>query len=539
MRPFPICSTLNGISQLLKTAFTHWACLIAAILQVDRLAEVGASVDGVGAKLLLDAQDLVELGETLRPGGSTSLDLSGPDADDDVGDGDILGLTRTVRDHDAPAVGVGVLGGLDGLGQGSDLVDLEQQGVGSLELDGLLDADGVGDSQVIPDDLDVLGLVEVAPGLPVILGEGVLDGDDGVLLGQVAVQGGELLVGDPLGGVRVGVLEVQVVLLLVNLVELGRGDVHGNVHLAGVASLLDGVGDELEGLLGGLDIGGNTTLISDVAGGLAVLLLGQALQLLVDLSTPAQGLGEGRSVGGDDHELLEGQAATGVRTAVEDVHERNRQDVGLLGSGEVGDVSVQRDALLSGTGLGNSQGDTEDGVGAELGLVGGAIQLDQEVVDGSLVLDVQAGLDQLGGDDCVDVLDGLQDTLAAPLGLVAITELASLVLTCTRDCISIDRCKRPVCRRFGLTSRCTGWDNGTVEASLGDDVNLNGGVATGVVDVASVDLGDTHVGCVFLKFGEVIMPQEEVGDVRQDGNWGSSGELGRARRGGWEAAYLE
>lgn len=92
-------------------------------------------------------------------------------------------------------------------------------------------------------------------------------------------------------------------------------------------------------------------------------------------------------------------------------------------------MSVQRDALLSGTGLGNSQGDTEDGVGAELGLVGGAIQLDQEVVDSGLVLDVQAGLDQLGGDDCVDVLDGLQDTLAAPLGLVTITELASLVLT--------------------------------------------------------------------------------------------------------------
>lgn len=38
---------------------------------------------------------------------------------------------------------------------------------------------------------------------------------------------------------------------------------------------------------------------------------------------------------------------------------------------------------------------------------------------------------------------------------------------------------------------------------------------------------------------QVIMPQEEVGDVRQDGNWGSSGELGRARRGGREAAYLE
>jgi hypothetical protein len=32
--------------------------------------------------------------------------------------------------------GKGVLGGLDGLGDGTDLVDLEQQGVARLELDG-------------------------------------------------------------------------------------------------------------------------------------------------------------------------------------------------------------------------------------------------------------------------------------------------------------------------------------------------------------------------------------------------------------------
>jgi hypothetical protein len=33
-----------------------------------------------------------------------------------------------------------------------------------------------------------------------------------------------------------------------------------------------------------------------------------------------------------------------------------------------------------------------------------------------------------------------------------------------------------------------------VEASLGDNVDLDGGVSTGVVDVAGVDLGDRHDG---------------------------------------------
>lgn len=72
----------------------------------------------------------------------------------------------------------------------------------------------------LPNNLEVRGLEEVAPGLPVILSEGVLDGDNGVLGSELLVLVGKLLVGNPLLGVGVGVLEVKVVLLDVGLVEL-------------------------------------------------------------------------------------------------------------------------------------------------------------------------------------------------------------------------------------------------------------------------------------------------------------------------------
>lgn len=144
----------------------------------------------------------------------------------------------------------------------------------------------------LPNNLEVRGLVEVAPGLPVVLSEGVLDADNGVLGSKRLVEVGQLLVGEPLGGVALRVLEVQVVLLGVGLVELAGGNVKSDVNLAGVAGLLDGLGDQVEGLLGGLDIGGNTTLVTNVASGLAVLLLGEGLQLLVDLGTLTQTLGE-------------------------------------------------------------------------------------------------------------------------------------------------------------------------------------------------------------------------------------------------------
>jgi len=47
-------------------------------------------------------------------------------------------------------------------------------------------------------------------------------------------------------------------------------------------------------------------------------------------------------------------------------------------------------------------------------------------------------------------------------------------------------------RGVGRTGRGPGRDDGAVEARLGDNVHLDGGVATGIVDVASVDLADGH-----------------------------------------------
>lgn len=91
-------------------------------------------------------------------------------------------------------------------------------------------------------------------------------------------------------------------------------------------------------------------------------------------------------------------------------------------------MNVFETHLLSGTGLGDGQGNTKDGVGTKLGLVAGTIELVEEGIDSGLVLDIEVLLNQSGSNDLVDVLDGLGDTLAVPLGLVTISELASLVL---------------------------------------------------------------------------------------------------------------
>ena len=112
---------------------------------------------------------------------------------------------------------------------------------------------------------------------------------------------------------------------------------------------------------------------------------------------------------------------SGVGAAIEDVHHRPLgQDVGARAA----DVLEEVQAGGLGGGLGGGQGDAEDGVGAELALVGGAVELEHEAVEAALVGGVEA--DDLGGDDVVDVGDRLLDALAQVAALVAIAQLDGL-----------------------------------------------------------------------------------------------------------------
>jgi len=178
---------------------------------------------------------------------------------------------------------------------------------------------------------------------------------------------------------------------------------------------LDGFGQELERLLGTGNVGCETTLVTDVGGIDTVLLGDNLLQDVVGLGTHLHCLGERLGASREDHEFLERKGVTGVRSTVDDVEGGAWEDVWGRNNREGSEVLLKGDALVDGTGLGDSHGDTKDGVGTELALVGGSIKLDEEVVDLLLRGDGELGIDECGGDDLVDVLDGLQDTLAEVL----------------------------------------------------------------------------------------------------------------------------
>ena len=250
--------------------------------------------------------------------------------------------------HDASVTGLlGSLDGLERLGERADLVDLDQNRVGGAQLDALLEALGVGDEQVVAHQLHLIAnaLGELNPAVPVLLGHAVLDGDDGIGVDEL------LPVIDHLGARVLHALALELIHTGLGVVELGRGRIHG-VHEvdAGLkAGLLDGLGNVLERLGIGLEVGREAALVAHAAA--KARLVQHALEGVVDLGAPTQALGKARGAHRHDHKLLEVNVIVGMHAAVEDVHHGRGQQVGV----DAAQVLVQRQARRLCRGAGDGQ----------------------------------------------------------------------------------------------------------------------------------------------------------------------------------------
>ena len=374
--------------------------------------------------------------------------------------------------HDASVAGLlGSLDGLERLGERANLVDLDQDRIGGAQLDALLEALGVGDEQVVAHQLHLIADTagELNPTVPVLLCHTILDGDDGIGVDEL------LPVIDHLGARVLHALALELVHTGLGVVELGRCRIHG-VHEvdAGLkASLLHGLGNVLERLGVGLEIGREAALVAHAAAQAG--LVQHALEGAVDLGAPAQALGKARSTHGHNHELLEVNVVVGMHAAVEDVHHGRGQQVGV----NAAQILVQRQARRLCRSAGNGQRYAQNGVGAELGFVGRAVGGNQRGVNGTLIEGIEAhdGIGAL----VVDMLDGLRNALAQVTTLVAVAQLAS----------------------FESAGRSARRHHRAAEAAvLEHDLDLDGGVAAAVEHFATVDVQNiAHVVSLSLGNG--------------------------------------
>ena len=184
---------------------------------------------------------------------------------------------------------------------------------------------------------------------------------------------------------------------------------------------------------------------------------------VVFLGAHPQGLPEAAGAHRHDHELLDLHVVGGVSAAIEDVHHGHGQHLGV----DAANVVVEGAAQALSSGLGAGQGGAQDGVGAQVGLVGGAVQLDHGLIDGGLIQHVHAH--QALGDLGVHVLHSVEDALAQVAALVAVPQLAGLI---------------------DAGGSAGGHSSAAHGAVFQIDLHLNGGIAAGVQDLTAQDVND-------------------------------------------------
>ena len=251
--------------------------------------------------------------------------------------------------------------------------------------------------------------------------------------------------------------------LAVFLVEpVGDSGVHGDHEvLAGlVAGLFDACNQSLEGVFIAGKVGSVAALVAHTGG------RNDLLQGMEHLSAHAESFLEVGGADGHDHELLNVNGVGGVSAAVEDVHHGHGQGLGI----DAADVVVEAGAGNEGAGLRAGQRHAEDGVGAETGLVGGAVKLDEHLVDAGLIEDVHA--QESFRDFTVDIVNCLLHALAAVTGLVAVAQLAGLV----------------------DTGGSAGGDSRSADGAVVEgDFHFDGGVAAGVEDLSGHNVNDLKI----------------------------------------------
>ena len=304
---------------------------------------------------------------------------------------------------------------MQNLGEGTDLIGLNQDGVCRAAPDALTEALFVCDEQVVTDkqDLPAQSRGQFCPAVKIALIQAVLDGEDGVLVHQPCPLVNQLRAG--FGGT---VLRQAVAVVLV--VPLSGGAVQGDFHLFGrVAAFLNRAADQFQSLFVLSQIRCKAALVPDRGG--KALFFQDPTERMVDFTAHPQALREGGGTHGGNHELLDFHIVGSVRTAVENVHHRDGQTFRRTAA----EVAEGGQPIPVCRGTHGGKGHRQNRVGTQAGLGIGAVQIAQNAVHLLLLRGIHAA--QGGGDDLSHVRYRVPDTLSAVPLLFVVAQLAGFI----------------------------------------------------------------------------------------------------------------
>ena len=305
------------------------------------------------------------------------------------------------------------------LGNRANLVHLDQDGIGHAQINALLQELDVGDKQIIADQLHALGIELVRqqlPAVPIAFGAAVFNGHNGELLAPALIHGHHL--GRRFHGL---VALVQRVLAGLGVIEFAGGHIEGNEHILArfVARRANRRHENLQRLRIAVQRGRKTALIAHRGGQLAALE--NLLQRVEHLGAHPQPFGKRLGAARHNHELLHINWRIGMRAAVDDIHHRHRQHVGI----EPAQMPIQRNLQCRRRRARHRHGNAQHGIRAQLGLGLGAIQLQQRVIHRLLLARVHPG--QRLGHQRIHIFDRLLHPLAQIALGIAIAQLQRFI----------------------------------------------------------------------------------------------------------------
>ena len=146
---------------LVEKGYSAIGCQIASTDHRDLTEDSSAGVAGRRPKFRFDAHQLIVFGGAVAAGQAAGLDLPAVGSDGEIGDGGVFGLAGAVADDGAPAGAMRDFDRFKRLGQGADLVELDQYRIGRASLNAAAQAFGVGDEDVVAESSSLLPSVAV------------------------------------------------------------------------------------------------------------------------------------------------------------------------------------------------------------------------------------------------------------------------------------------------------------------------------------------------------------------------------------------
>ena len=156
---------------------------------IPALVDACAGISRLGAQLTFDLEKAVVLRDALAAAGGACLDLPHSRSDRKIGDAGVVGLAGAMRDDGAIAVLPCHMDAFKRLGHGSNLIQLDKDGIGNTVGDALPKERGIRDKVVVSDELNLIPqlLGDLLPAGMIVLGDAVFDGPDFWILVQPAL----------------------------------------------------------------------------------------------------------------------------------------------------------------------------------------------------------------------------------------------------------------------------------------------------------------------------------------------------------------